>query len=672
LVTAIGLSLSGVDATNYTLVSTNATTTADILQAQLLAAANNASRVYGATNPTFTVSYSGFVGSENQSVISGSPTLSTTAQTNSPVGTYPITAALGSLSATNYSFAFSNGTLTVGQALLTVAANNQNKTYGATNPVLTASYSGFVNNDTTNALSGQPNLSTTAQTNSPVGTYPITAALGSLSTTNYSFAFSNGTLTVGQALLTVAANNQNKTYGATNPVLTASYSGFVNSETTNALSGQPNLSTTAQTNSPVGTYPITATLGSLSATSYSFAFSNGTLTVGQALLTVAANNQNKTYGATNPVLTASYSGFVNNDTTNALSGQPNLSTTAQTNSPVGTYPITATLGSLSATSYSFAFSNGTLTVGQALLTVAANNQNKTYGATNPVLTASYSGFVNNDTTNALSGQPNLSTTAQTNSPVGTYPITATLGSLSATSYSFAFSNGTLTVGQALLTVAANNQNKTYGATNPVLTASYSGFVNNDTTNALSGQPNLSTTAQTNSPVGTYPITAALGSLSATNYSFAFSNGTLTVAQALLTVAANNQNKVYGTTNPVLTASYSGFVNNETTNWLLGQHNLSTTAHTTRPVRTYPITAAVGSLSATNYSFAFTNGLLTVSAASLLPHVGVSNKIYDGTIAAVITNRSLTGVVGSDDVSLVGGIATFSDKNVGTSKTVITT
>src|SRR4029079_3590235 len=336
--------------------------------------------------------------------------------------------------------------------------------------------------------------------------------------------------------------------------------------------------------------------------------------------------------------------------------------------------IGLSLSGVDATNYTLVSTNATTTADilQAQLLAAANNASRVYGATNPTFTVSYSGFVGSENQSVISGSPTLSTTAQTNSPVGTYPITAALGSLSATNYSFAFSNGTLTVGQALLTVAANNQNKTYGATNPVLTASYSGFVNNDTTNALSGQPNLSTTAQTNSPVGTYPITAALGSLSTTNYSFAFSNGTLTVGQALLTVAANNQNKTYGATNPVLTASYSGFVNNETTNALSGQPNLSTTAQTNSPVGTYPITAALGSLSATNYSFAFTKGLLTVSAASLVPHVGVSNKIYDGTIAAVITNRSLTGVVGSDDVSLVGGIATFSDKNVGTSKTVITT
>jgi hypothetical protein len=47
----------------------------------------------------------------------------------------------------------------------------------------------------------------------------------------------------------------------------------------------------------------------------------------------------------------------------------------------------------------------------------------------------------------------------------------------------------------------------------------------------------------------------------------------------------------------------------------------------------------------------------------------SNKVYDGTAAAAVTARSLSGIVGSDDVSLSGGMATFADAGIGTGKTV---
>jgi hypothetical protein len=64
--------------------------------------------------------------------------------------------------------------------------------------------------------------------------------------------------------------------------------------------------------------------------------------------------------------------------------------------------------------------------------------------------------------------------------------------------------------------------------------------------------------------------------------------------------------------------------------------------------------------------------LTVSAKSLTGSFGASNKAYDGTTAASVTGRSLSGVVGDDTVTLTGGTATFASANVGTGITVTLT
>ena len=53
-------------------------------------------------------------------------------------------------------------------------------------------------------------------------------------------------------------------------------------------------------------------------------------------------------------------------------------------------------------------------------------------------------------------------------------------------------------------------------------------------------------------------------------------------------------------------------------------------------------------------------------------ITANNKVYDGTAAATIATRTLASVIGGDAVSLVGGSATFSDKNVGNGKTVTAT
>ncbi len=102
-------SLSGTDAGNYTLTQPTGLT-ANITQVALTATADDKSKNQGAANPSLTISYSGFVNSETVAVITA-PSISTTAVTGSPVGTYPISLSGGS--ATNYSISLVNGTLTV-------------------------------------------------------------------------------------------------------------------------------------------------------------------------------------------------------------------------------------------------------------------------------------------------------------------------------------------------------------------------------------------------------------------------------------------------------------------------------------------------------------------------------------------------------------------------------
>ncbi len=86
-------------------------------------------------------------------------------------------------------------------------------------PVLTATLSGFVNNETNDVVQGSADLSSAALTNSPVGPYDIVAALGSLSATNYSFVTSNGTLTVTKGAVSITATDAARTYGHGQPGL---------------------------------------------------------------------------------------------------------------------------------------------------------------------------------------------------------------------------------------------------------------------------------------------------------------------------------------------------------------------------------------------------------------------------------------------------------------------
>ena len=168
---------------------------------------------------------------------------------------------------------------------------------------------------------------------------------------------------------------------------------------------------------------------------------------------------------------------------------------ATASSPVGTYPIVPTATGTNLGNYTVVYVNGTLTVGQASLTVTATNATRTYGTANPTFTGTYTGAVNGDTF-TVGG----SSVATASSPVGTYPIVPTATGTNLGNYTVVYVNGALTVGQASLTVTATNATRIYGAANPTFTGTYTGAVNGDTF-TVGG----SSVATASSPVGTYPI-----------------------------------------------------------------------------------------------------------------------------------------------------------------------
>jgi subtilisin-like proprotein convertase family protein len=566
--------------------------------AALTGRANDCSRFYGQTNPPFTVIYSGFVNGQDASVVTNTLSGSSPATTSSPVGAYPIT--VGGQSAPNYSLEYLEGTLTVMPTPLLVAGDDASRAYGQPNPSFTATISGWGNGEDTNALSGTLVLSSPAETNSAVGLYPIIPA--GLTATNYTITFSNGTLRVTAYALSVTASNQSRNYGAANPELTGSIVGVQNGDNISAV-----YATVAEPNSSVGGYPITISLvdPDHKLDNYSVTTNHGMLTVNPAALTGRANDCLRFYGQTNPAFTITYSGFVNGQDTSVVTGTLSGSSLATTNSPVGAYPIS--VGGQSAPNYSLEYLEGTLKVMPAPLLVAGDDASRAYGEPNPDFTATISGWVNGEDTNALGGTLLLSSPAETNSAVGLYPIIP--AGLTATNYAITFSNGTLRVTDYALSVTASNQSRTYGAANPELTGSIAGVQSGDNISAV-----YATVAEPNSPVGGYPITISLvdPDHKLDSYSVTTNHGTLTVDPALLKVTADPQSRAYGVTNPALTASITGFVNGEARSVLAGELTLTTPAEVTSPPGAYPI--VIGGLTSTNYELQFSNALLTITPA----------------------------------------------------------
>ncbi|MGP0066680.1 MAG: MBG domain-containing protein [Isosphaeraceae bacterium] len=359
------------------------------------------------------------------------------------VGTYvgDVTAEFTGDVGAGYTASSGANDLTVTAAPLTITANNQTKVYGAALPTLTASYTGFVNGDTSASLATPPTITTTATAASHVAGSPYSITASGAVDTNYAISYVDGSLTVTTAPLTITADNQTKVYGDALPTLTASYTGLVNGDTSASLATPPTITTTATAASHVAGSPYAITASGAVDTDYAISYVAGTLAVTTAPLTITADNQTKVYGDALPTLTASYTGFVNGDTSASLTTPVSLTATASLSSHVGRYSIAA--AGAASSDYSISYTNGTLSVTPATLTVTANDAVKPFVGSLPTFSATYSGFVNGDTPASLITPVSLSTTATNTSAPGTYPITASGGS--SADYSMVYVDGTLEI-----------------------------------------------------------------------------------------------------------------------------------------------------------------------------------------------------------------------------------
>jgi hypothetical protein len=186
-------------------------------------------------------------------------------------------------------------------------------------------------------------------------------------------------------------------------------------------------------------------------------------------------------------------------------------------------------------------------------------------------------------------------------------------------YSSATATVTLVVNPAQLIIVADSFMRVYGTPNPTFTASYIGFIDGDTVaSATTGAISLTTMATQQYPIGYWEIVIAQGTLAAPNYTLELVPGTLVVTQAPLTITANNVSVAQGAAIPALTFTATGFVNGDTAAVLRGAPIETTTATSSSPAGTYPITITQGMLSAEDYSLTFVNGTLTITAAQTRP------------------------------------------------------
>jgi len=403
-----------------------------------------------------------------------------------------------------------------------------------------------------------------------------------------------------------------------------------------------------------GSYPTTITgCGGLTPTGsgaadYAVTYADAGYTVTPAPIAVAVTGSQPFGGTTTfadqpPALLPSGISI-----TGSLSGCASTATTA---TPVGSYPGSISgcgglaLAGLDAGDYALTYDEGATTVTPLSLPVTVTGT-QTYGgsptfafsAASP-LPAGISGI-----TDTLTGcTTSVTAAAHVGSSAGTVSGCTGLAPTGpdAGDYAVTYTGGSFTVTPATLAIVPAGQSGTYGATPPAFTYAVHGLENGDS--QATALPTAPTCAPGSTAPGLETISCTGGTTSPDYVLDESATATYLVAQAPLTITADNQTSIYGQALPTLTAPYAGLVNGDTPASLTTSPTCTTTATSASAAGTYPITCS-GAVDP-NYAITYAAGTLTIGAAPLT--ISADNQASTYGQALPTLTASYSGLVNGD-------------------------
>jgi hypothetical protein len=673
-VSVSGISISGTDAGNYT-VNTSTTTTANITALAITGSITAASKIYdGNTTATIlTRTLSGVIGGDDVSYTGGTASFA-----NKNVGTgKTVTAtglALSGADAGNYTVNSTAATTADITALaITGSITASSKVYdgNTTATILTRSLSGVITPDVVSYTGGTATFS-----DKSVGTGKTVTATGlglsGADAGNYTVnTTATTTADITARALTVTATGVNKVYDGTTA---ASVSLSDNRVSGDVLTVNYTSASFADKNVGVGkTVTVSGiSISGIDAGNYTAnTTALATADITARALAVTATASNKVYDGTTAAsvtlsdnrvsgdsLTVSYTGASFSDKNVGVGKTVTVSGISISGSDAGNYTVNTS-------------TTTTANITALAITGSITANNKVYDGTTAATIASrtLSGAIGGDAVTYTGG---TATFDNKNVGVGKTVTGTGLGLIGSDAGNYTVNTTAVTTADITaraLTVTATGVNKVYDGTTAatvtladnrvagdVLTASY--------TTASFADKNVGT-GKTVSVSG-----ISIGGPDAGNYTVnTTASTTANITAKSLTVSATGVNKVYdGTTAATVTLSdnrVSGDV-------LTAAYTSATFANKNVGVgKTVSVSGiSISGADAGNYT-ANTTATTTadITALAITGNITAASKVYDGTTAATILTRTLSGVIGGDVVSYTGGTATFANKNVGTGKTV---
>ena len=393
---------------------------------------NSASKEYGAMDPAFAGTLSGFLPADGVTA-----TYSRNAGETVLGGPYAISGTLSPAGVLgNYDITYNTASFTITAKPASVTPNVAGKVYGDADPALTGTLSGFLAADNVTAAYSRVPGETVAG-----GPYTISATLspaGVLS--NYNITYNTAAFTITTKAASVTPNPKSKVYGMADPVLDGTLSGFLSADGVTAT-----YSRTAGEDVATSPYTISATLSPAAVlTNYNITYNTANLTITPKPLTITADNKTVLYG-TAPVFSVTYGPFAFTDGASALSGSLMFGGSAVGATNVGTYTIVPS--GLTSTNYAITFVNGTLEIDPKPLTVSVVSVTRDFGNVTPLsFSVTYSPFAYSETSSVLSGALVFTPAASTfNNTTPASVTTINASGLTATNYSISFVSGTMTI-----------------------------------------------------------------------------------------------------------------------------------------------------------------------------------------------------------------------------------
>jgi hypothetical protein len=680
-----GITVTGVDAGNYSLANTTISTTGNITPKIITVLAIGTDKTYdGTTSDVVSLISNGVLAQDISNVQFNA--LSTFTNKNVGVGKAVVVSNINVTGSSSENYKLSNTSAkayaTITAKKITVTAAGSSKVYdGNTSDVVILSSDGVISGDSVKfsnnyAVFGDKNVGTDkVVTVSGIWLYGTDAQ-------NYSYnantvTSGSGSASITRKGLTVLAVGQNKVYdGNTTDVVSLSSTGVVKGDNLFLAGSGAFANANAGTSKTVEVTGITVT--GVDAGNYSLANTSASTnaSITPKIITVVASGTNKEYdGNTSDVVILSSSGVLAQDLSNVqLSGTGTFSTK---NVGIGKALAVTNISASGTASNNYQVKNTTAmanaTVTAKNLTVIASGADKVYdGSTADAVILSSGGVISGDTVNfasqgAVFGDKNVGT-AKTVTVSG-ISLTGT-DAKNYTSNASASSSANITAKG--LTVLAVGQNKVYdGNTTDVVSLSSTGVVKGDNlllagsgafTNANAGTAktvNVTGITITGSDVGNYSLNSTTA------------NTTASIAQKVITVQAIGADKIYdGTTSDVVSLNSSGVLAQDMGNVQFNAASAFATKNVGvgKDVAVSNITAN-GSASG-NYKLgnSSTTAYATVTAKNLTVTAAGISKTYDGTTKDDVTLSS-NGVVSGDTVKFASSSAVFSDKNVGDGKVV---